>query len=57
MQECIPTRGCLSSVDARLNFGTNQIKEVVSVIVIWNDGAFQVLKGVKTNQKNYVGSK
>ena len=51
MQECMPTRGYLSSVDVRLTFGTGHADEIDSVFVIWNDGTFQIIKGVKTNQR------
>lgn len=51
MQECIPTRGFQSSVDFTLTFGAGQTTNVDSVIVVWPDGRFQMLKNVKTNQR------
>jgi len=51
MQECMPTRGFQSSVDPRLTFGTGQQVSIDSVLVVWNDGSFQKLIDVKTNQK------
>lgn len=51
LQECMPTRGYLSSVDTRLTFGTGHSGKVDSVVVIWNDGTFQIVKGIKTNQR------
>ncbi len=51
LQECMPTRGYQSSVDDRLFFGTGSSSEIDSVLVIWNDGAFQTLKNIKSNQK------
>lgn len=50
MQECMPTRGYQSSVDPRLVFGTGALKEIDSLLVIWNDGSFQKLTNVKTNR-------
>lgn len=50
-QECMPTRGYLSSVDYRLLFGTGTATEVDSVIVIWNTGAFEKHYKVKTDQR------
>jgi enediyne biosynthesis protein E4 len=49
--ECMPTRGYESSVDYRLTFGTGDTDKIDSLIVIWNDGAFQKLKDIKTNQR------
>jgi hypothetical protein len=51
MQECMPTRGFQSAVDPRLIFGTNTNTELDSVIVVWNDGLFQKLTNVKTDQQ------
>ena len=52
MQECMPTRGFQSSVDTRLTFGLkNGVSEIDSVVVVWNDGTFQKLNEVKTNQQ------
>jgi enediyne biosynthesis protein E4 len=50
MQECMPTRGYQSSVDYRLTFGIGKHKEIDSVLVIWNDGSFEILKSVPVNQ-------
>lgn len=51
LQECMPTRGYQSSVEPRMTFGIGRTTEIDSVIVIWNDGRFQSVKGVKANQK------
>ncbi len=51
MQECMPTRGFQSAVDPHLIFGTNTNTELDSVIVVWNDGLFQKLMNVKTDQQ------
>jgi len=49
-QECMPTRGFQSAVEARLTFGLGN-STIDSLIVIWPDGAFQKLKNVKPDQK------
>lgn len=50
MQECMPTRGYQSSVDPALIFGTRHQQEIDSLLVIWNDGTFQTLRSIQTNQ-------
>jgi ASPIC and UnbV. len=56
-QEQNPVRGYCSSVDPVLNFGIGKIKNIDSVLVIWNDnkpqganGTQQVIRNVKANQ-------
>jgi enediyne biosynthesis protein E4 len=49
--ECMPTRGYESSVDYRLTFGTGDADKIDSLTIIWNDGTFQKLKDIKTNQR------
>ena len=51
LQECMPTRGFESSVDYRLTFGTGRSAQLDSLLVIWNDGTFQKLTNVATNQR------
>jgi hypothetical protein len=51
MQECMPTRGYQSSVDTRLSFGVGRSSEIDSLFVIWADGSFQSLSGIKPNQR------
>jgi hypothetical protein len=51
LQECMPTRGYQSSVDPRLNFGVGRKPEIDSLVVIWNDGSFQTIRNVKSNQR------
>lgn len=50
MQECMPTRGYQSSVDYRLTFGLGSSLSVDSLFVVWNDGSYQRMQAVKTNQ-------
>lgn len=49
-QEAFPVRGFQSSVDPVLNFGTGSHTIVDSVLVIWPDDRFQVLRQVKSDQ-------
>ncbi len=51
LQECMPTRGFQSSVDVGLVFGIGTAVKVDSMLIIWNDGAYQRLKGVSIDQQ------
>lgn len=51
MQECMPTRGYQSAVDTRLTFGVGRTLEIDSLTVIWNDGSFQSIRNIKSNQR------
>ena len=48
--EAVPTRGFISSVDPRLHFGLGRAGVVDSLVVVWPDRRFQVLRGVRPNQ-------
>ncbi len=48
-QEVSPTRGYESSVDSRLNIGLGNTGTIDSLLVVWPDRKFQVLKKVMTN--------
>jgi len=50
-QEAFPVRGFQSSVDPVLNFGLGDHDKVDSVLVIWPDDRFQVLKSVAADQR------
>lgn len=56
-QEAFPVRGFQSSVDPVLNFGLGDHAEVDSVLVIWPDDKFQVLRTVKADQVLHVEAK
>ncbi|HEV2478561.1 MAG TPA: VCBS repeat-containing protein [Puia sp.] len=45
-QEAFPVRGFQSSVDPVLNFGTGDHTRIDSILVIWPDDRFQVLKNI-----------
>lgn len=49
-QEAFPVRGFQSSVDAVLNFGLGDHDRVDSVLVIWPDDRFQVVRAVAADQ-------
>ena len=45
------TRGFMSSSDTRLHFGLDSIAKVDSILIIWPDQKFQVIKNVGANQQ------
>jgi len=50
LQEQFPSRGYQSSVDMVLNFGLGKYTSVDSILVIWPNDQFQVLKNIPANQ-------
>jgi hypothetical protein len=48
-QEAFPVRGFQSSVDPVLNFGTGDHTIVDSILVIWPDDHYQLLRNVRTD--------
>jgi enediyne biosynthesis protein E4 len=50
LQQLMPTRGFLSSVEPALLFGFGEIQKADSLIVIWESGKSQTLTNVKLNQ-------
>jgi len=56
-QEAFPVRGFQSSVDAVLNFGLGDHETVDSLLVIWPDDHFQVLRAVKADQLMHLQKK
>jgi enediyne biosynthesis protein E4 len=49
-QQLMLTRGFQSSVEPRLHFGLDSLKSIDSLLVVWPDQKFQLLKNVKANQ-------
>jgi enediyne biosynthesis protein E4 len=45
-----PYRGYLSTMDDRVHFGMGHVDQADSLEVIWPDGRYQVLTGVRANQ-------
>ena len=56
-QEAFSVRGFQSSVDPVLNFGVGDHAAADSILVIWPDDKFQVLRAVKTDQVLQVQAK
>lgn len=50
VEEQMPTRGWMSSVDTRLHFGLGQAASIDSLTVIWPDHTFQVLTDVEVDR-------
>jgi hypothetical protein len=48
-EQLMLTRGFQSSVDARLHFGLSNHNKIDSILVVWPNQTYQVLKDVKTN--------
>lgn len=45
-QQMMPTRGFQSSVDMRLHFGLDSVKYIDSILVVWPNQKYQLLKNV-----------
>jgi len=50
LQQMMPTRGFMSSVEPTLLFGIGQLTQVDSLIVIWENEKMQILKNPKINE-------
>lgn len=50
-QQLMPTRGFQSASEPRLHFGLKDSPAVDSVLVVWPDQRFQILRNVNANQK------
>jgi hypothetical protein len=50
LQQMMPTRGFMSSVDPTLLFGIGQLTQVDSLIVIWENEKMQIIKNPKINE-------
>jgi enediyne biosynthesis protein E4 len=53
-KEVQPVRGFMSSSEPLLNFGLGNKNSVDSLIVIWPDNRFQVLKNISVNEKKLI---
>jgi enediyne biosynthesis protein E4 len=56
-QELMLTRGFQSSSDTRLHFGLDSINIIDSLLIVWPDQKFQVLKNVAVNKELIVYQK
>lgn len=50
-QQLMLTRGFQSSCDTRLHFGLDSITVVDSLLIVWNDQKYQLLKNVSANKQ------
>ncbi len=50
-QELMLTRGFMSSSEPRLHFGLDSIKEIDSLLVVWPDQKYQLLKNISVNKQ------
>ena len=50
LQQMMPTRGFMSSVEPTLLFGIGQLTQVDSLIVIWENEKMQIIKNPKINE-------
>jgi enediyne biosynthesis protein E4 len=49
-QQLMLTRGFMSSSDSRLHFGLDSISTIDSILVVWPDQKYQILKKVPANE-------
>jgi hypothetical protein len=49
-EQLMLTRGFQSSVESKLHFGVNKLKQVDSLLVVWPNQTYQLIKIVKANQ-------
>ncbi len=56
-QQLMLTRGFMSSSDTRLHFGLDSLTSVDSILVLWPDQKYQVLKNVPANKHMVIKQK
>ena len=56
-QQLMLTRGFMSSTDTRLHFGLDSISKIDSLLVVWPDQKFQVLKNIPAGQQLKINQK
>ena len=56
-QQMMLTRGFMSSCDTRLHFGLDSLAKVDSVLIVWPDQKYQVIKGPPANRQMIVTQK
>ncbi len=49
-EQLMLTRGFQSSVEAKLHFGLNKIKNADSMLIVWPNQSYQIIRNVKANQ-------
>jgi hypothetical protein len=50
-QQLMLTRGFQSSSEPRLHFGLDSIKEIDSILIVWPDQKYQIIKKITANQQ------
>ena len=56
-EQLMLTRGFQSSVEPKLHFGLNKMKKADSLLIVWPNQTYQVIKNVKANQVINVNQK
>ncbi|WP_018614415.1 VCBS repeat-containing protein [Segetibacter koreensis] len=56
-QQLMPTRGFQSASEPRLHFGLDTLSRVDSLLIVWPNQKFQVIKNVSINKQLLVGQK
>ena len=56
-QQLMLTRGFESSSDTRLHFGLDTLSVIDSVLIVWPDQKFQLLKNIPANKTTTVSEK
>ena len=56
-QQLMLTRGFQSSVDTRLHFGLDSLNTIDSILVVWPDQKFEVVKNIQPNKPLIVSQK
>ncbi|WP_276503860.1 VCBS repeat-containing protein [Terrimonas pollutisoli] len=56
-QQLMLTRGFQSSCDTRLHFGLDSISTIDSILIVWGDQKYQVLKNIPANKQIAVAQK
>lgn len=56
-QQLMPTRGFESSCDTRLHFGLDSLQVIDSLLIVWPDQSFELLKNVQANRPLTVSQK
>ncbi len=56
-QELMLTRGFQSSSDTRLHFGLDSVSNIDSILVVWPDQRYQLLKNIRANRQITVDQK
>ncbi len=56
-QQLMPTRGFQSSTEPRLHFGLDSLNSIDSMLLVWPDQKFQLLKNISVNKRLVIDKK